>query len=262
MSLGAQNDRGNGLAESSYPIRGYPMRTLFNPIFRWLLPYTCVFCSAPGCDQQDLCQPCHDELPWLKHACPQCAQPYATHQTTHQICGNCLKDAPAYDSTLATFIYQNPVAHLIGGLKFHSQLVYARLLSKLLLTRLEQYYCAKKKPDIIIPMPLHKTRLQERGFNQAVELARPLAKAWKIPLSLHDCQRIRATSAQIELPAEQRRKNVKNAFQIRENFHADHVAIVDDVITTGSTVQELSLQLRRQGVKKIEVWSSAKTTIT
>ncbi|MGB6976389.1 MAG: double zinc ribbon domain-containing protein [Gammaproteobacteria bacterium] len=235
---------------------------MYNPIryiLEWLLPYTCVFCGAPGHEKLDLCKDCSKELPWLEHACPRCAQPYSAYQTDVQLCGTCLKDPPPYDNTIATFIYQKPVDYLIGGLKFHSQLVYARLLSELLLQSLNQHYQPSNRPQMIIPMPLHKTRLRERGFNQAVELARPIAKLWGIPISLHDCQRIRATPAQLELPAKQRRKNVKNAFQVQKNFHFEHVAILDDVITTGSTVQELSLQLRRQGVKKIDVWCCAKT---
>lgn len=231
------------------------------PLLAWLLPYTCVLCGARGYEELDLCNDCGKELPWLEHACSQCARPFPIYQTDTPSCGACLKDPPPYDNTIATFIYQKPVSYLIGGLKFHSQLVYARLLSQLLLHRLNQYYQPNNRPQMIIPMPLHKTRLRERGFNQAVELARPIAKAWNIPISLQDCQRIRATPAQIELPAEQRRKNVKNAFHIQKKFYFEHVAIVDDVITTGSTVQELSLQLRRQGVKKIDVWSCARTSM-
>jgi ComF family protein len=225
----------------------------------WLLPYTCVLCGAPGHEKLDLCKECSQELPWLEHACPQCAQIYPPYQMEQQLCGSCLKNPPPYDKTFAAFSYQKPLDYLISGLKFHSQLVYARLLGELLLKHLNQHYHPKKRPQIIIPIPLHKTRLRKRGFNQAVELARPIAKAWRIPISLHDCQRIRATPAQTELPAKQRRKNVKNAFEIRENFHIEHVTLLDDVITTGSTVQELSLQLRHQGVKKIDVWCCART---
>jgi ComF family protein len=114
-------------------------------------------------------------------------------------------------------------------------------------------------PQLIIPMPLHPLRLKERGFNQALELARPIAKRLGIPINNKSCERIRVTQAQSLIPAPQRLHNVENAFRVNENFQATNIAIIDDVITTGHTVNELSKVLRKREVEKITIWCCAKS---
>lgn len=113
-------------------------------------------------------------------------------------------------------------------------------------------------PQAIIPVPLHHKRQRDRGFNQALEIARPVARALKIPLNFKSCHRIRSTMAQSTLNAEKRRANIRGAFKIKEKLNIRHVAIIDDVITTGQTVNELSRMLRQHGVNNIEVWSIAR----
>lgn len=120
-------------------------------------------------------------------------------------------------------------------------------------------------PQIIIPIPLHPRRLRQRGFNQALEIAKPIAKKFHVPLDTAHCQRVRYTEAQTQIPAEHRGSNVKNAFVVDkkffcgENSNISHVAIMDDVVTTGHTVNELSRALRKAGVKTIDVWCCART---
>ena len=165
------------------------------PFINLVLPRCCVLCGVASNIEQDLCLTCATELPHLEtqHTCQQCAE---TLPTSGEHCGHCLKQPPAFDRTIALYHYQTPLTSLITRLKFSADLKQANLLGQLLTEKLLIFYQQQALPDIIIPMPLHIKRLQERGFNQSVELARPITKQLCIPLELHACQRIRATSAQ------------------------------------------------------------------
>ena len=123
--------------------------------------------------------------------------------------------------------------------------------------KLKQHYASRELPELIIPIPLHRKRLRQRGFNQAVELARPIAKQLGLSIDRTLCKRIKNTPAQITLEAKQRQQNMRNAFQIKPP-NLDYIAIIDDVMTTTSTVNELCKCLRKQGVKKIDVWVIAR----
>ncbi len=113
-------------------------------------------------------------------------------------------------------------------------------------------------PELIIPVPLHHARYRSRGFNQAIEISRPLSATLKIPMDNHAVKRIINTSSQSELHAKERHKNIRGAFQVKKAINAKHIAIIDDVITTGSTVTELAKVLKRAGVKRVDVWSFAR----
>jgi ComF family protein len=171
------------------------------------------------------------------------------------LCGRCLSQPPAYDRTYTPFIYQGAIRYLITHLKFGADYKNARLLGQLLA---EHLHDTAERPDCIIPIPLHKSRYRERGFNQAIEIARILSKELQIPLDLDSCIRHRDTPHQIALPAKQRRKNMKNAFSLRKPITAQHVAIIDDVMTTGTTAHELAVVLKKSGVAKVDVWVCAR----
>lgn len=174
------------------------------------------------------------------------------------LCGQCQQKPPPFERTIAPLIYQHPVADLIAGLKFHAKLQYGRMLATLLLGKILDS-ARTEMPQLLIPVPLHRKRLRERGYNQAVELARPLGRQLDIPLDLSSCRRVRATSSQSALHIKERRSNVRGAFQLAKEIAADHVALLDDVVTTGSTVAELARVLRRSGVKRVDVWALART---
>jgi ComF family protein len=149
------------------------------------------------------------------------------------------------------------VDHLVSGLKFNGRLADGRLLAALLGEHLE---AAKVPlPDLLIPVPLHRERLRERGFNQALELARPLGRRFDIPLDLHSIRRQRETAPQSGLERKARRRNLKGAFILTRELEAKHVALVDDVVTTGSTVSELARMLKRGGVQRVDIWALART---
>lgn len=234
---------------------------LITKIKNWLLPNTCVLCGNAAKRDLDLCVACEQELPWLTHACVSCALPLSKEVSVGRQCGTCLQQNLPFSSVLALFQYQSPVDRLITGLKFHQRLVYAKLLSELLERRLAVRYQSKPMPECVIPMPLHRDRLRERGFNQAVEIARPLVKKLGIKLDMKSCQRVRATLAQTSLPAKERQYNVKNAFYVNSTLYAKHVAILDDVVTTGHTVSELARVLNNAGVEQVDIWCCARTSM-
>jgi ComF family protein len=231
----------------------------------WLLPNACLLCLQKITDSAaKLCASCQAGLPWQPVACWICAYPLAVNTAeviNPPVCGQCLQNPPPFEFTYSALQYETPVDHWVLGLKFSQQLVYAKLLADLLLSRFPYQTDSPDKPELIISMPLHPQRLRERGYNQALEIARPLAKKLRIPLALKVCQRVIATVPQASIPAEERRKNVKQAFQVSPDLKARHVAIVDDVVTTGSTVAELARALREAGVKRIDVWCCARTRL-
>lgn len=213
----------------------------------------------------DICLGCQTDLPFQATACYRCALPlYGIAQDTAQessapLCGRCLNDPPSYDHTLSTFRYAHPVDHLIHDLKFNRKLAIARLLGELMAQELKKRI--RTPPQMIIPVPLHPTRLRERGYNQATELARPIARELNIPIDYRLCQRQRATAIQSDLPASERLRNVKGVFRVVKKLPVHHVAIVDDVMTTGATVTELAATLRHAGAEKIDVWVCARAAL-
>ncbi len=172
-----------------------------------------------------------------------------------QLCRKCISSPPAFDETIAPFIYQGEIRHLITNLKYGTQTKNARLLGLLLANHLKEN---AERPDLIIPVPLHKTRYRERGFNQTIEIASIISKTLNIPLDLSGCIRIENTPHQVALNAQQRQLNIKNAFSIISPIRAQHIAIIDDVLTTGSTVNELANSLKQVGVIRIDIWTCAK----
>ncbi len=198
-----------------------------------------------------MCEPCLADLPWLPKArCPVCALPGPGGTS----CGHCLKEVPAFTRTQAVFSYGFPVDRLIQRLKYQENLVLAPLLGTLLAQHLQN-----ELPDIWLPMPLHARRLKERGFNQAVEIARELAARTGIPMQAGWATRVRDTPPQAGLKREARKKNMRGAFACHENVAGLHVGIVDDVMTTGSTLDELAKTLKAAGAKDVSCVVVART---
>lgn len=224
----------------------------------WLIPHLCILCRNSTHRSQDLCLPCLQQLPILKHYCSICANILPVNSQTF-ICGHCLQETPPFNRTCGLFSYKPPIPKLILDLKFHHALTHARLFGELLAEKIQQdWYKNELLPDAIIPIPLHPKRLQERGFNQAIEIARPIANILKLPLLFTGISRIKSTDPQATLSAHARKNNIKNAFLIKPSFENQHIAVVDDVITTGSTVYEFCRQLRKKGAARISVWCCAR----
>lgn len=222
-----------------------------------ILPPTCILCGNLTRRSRNICLPCELDLPMLSHHCLQCAQ--FLRVTTENIrCGFCLKTPPAFDYTHALFPYVPPITQLIVKLKFQAKLNHARALSELLIERIPVWYREKTLPDVIVPVPLHVKRMRERGFNQALELARPAAKAFGIPLDINGVVRSKYTSAQSGLLAEERKKNIAHAFTAQGDYRGLTVAMVDDVITTGHTIRSIATVIKKQGAARIDVWCIAR----
>lgn len=214
------------------------------------MPPRCILCGSRGFANRDLCEACYLELPKNTPRCIQCASDFEGN-----FCLTCAKNSPAFDETLAPFWHHGAIRYLIIQLKFHAHYPCARLLGTLLADYLKQ---TAQLPDCIIPVPLHKNRYRERGFNQSIEIARVLSNRLKVPLDLKSCTRHRDTAHQVGLNAAQRNENIKNAFAVSANFQAKHVALIDDVMTTGSTVHELALALKMAGCERVQIWVCAK----
>lgn len=219
---------------------------------------TCILCGMSSRRKQDLCKKCEAELPWIEKSCFRCGQPLDNENITE--CGQCLQKIIPFDRTIALFHYKKPIDILIKGLKFTNKLIYARILGDLLGAKLQQSYKHDKPPDTIIPVPLHKKRLQERGYNQALEIARPIASKFNIPIDYQSCQKVKHTKAQASIPAQERLNNMQKAFVVSKKFCAKHIAIIDDVITTGATIRELSAAFRQHGAQTIDIWCCARTS--
>jgi ComF family protein len=224
-----------------------------NNIQKLIYPHRCLLCGAPGEGERDLCPACHAELPHNPVACRLCALPLSALE--EGLCGSCLKRPPPLDASTIPFRYAPPLDHLLLGLKFNQQLLNGRLLGGLLADAIAAG--GGELPDAILPVPLHPARLRERGYNQALELARPVAKRFGIPLLTGCVVRQKATAAQSSLEREARRRNIKGAFVVAGELPSS-IAIIDDVVTTGSTVSELARALRRAGAKRVVAWACAR----
>ncbi len=194
------------------------------------------------------CAACDADLPRLVVThCPICSLP-----TIGGVCGKCLKHPPSFDHTVAAFAYAFPVDKLIQAVKFSGQLTLVNQLADALVTKIE------KPVDAIVAMPLHPLRLKERAFNQSQLLAQRIRKRLNIPL-LNCCQRTRNTAPQSSLAWNERDKNIRQAFACSEDLSGKHIAIVDDVMTTGASIDELANTLKQAGAREVTAWIVART---
>ncbi len=181
-----------------------------------------------------------------------------TQESPVRICGQCLSDPPAFDRSLVATDYVPPIDTLVHDLKFRARLPLAQGFGQVLV---DVAGTALSPADILIPVPLSQERLELRGFNQALEIARPIAAVWKLPLLTDICVRTRNTSAQAELPLSQRRVNMRGAFAVRDRkaIENKHVLVIDDVMTTGHTLRELAACLKRHGAARVSNLVLART---
>lgn len=226
-----------------------PLRTALNRVAARLLPGSCLLCAADSAAGL-LCPACAADLPQLPATlCPQCGD----QTTLGERCGACLKDPPAFARTLALFRYEFPVDRLIQALKFGHQLPLAAWFG----ARLGQMLIAADH-DLVLPLPLHPSRLRTRGFNQSLEMARPVARALGVAIDPTLLSRTRATPPQAELPLKERARNVRGAFACAGNLAGKRVLLVDDVMTTGATLREAARILKLHGAGTITVAVAAR----
>jgi ComF family protein len=217
--------------------------------WRKQLTTPCLLCGIPALES-NLCTGCRADLPWLDaNHCSSCAHPLPAPG----LCGRCISEPPHYDSVVAACRYAFPLDGLIQAYKYNGRLVAGAALASLLANRVRQ------RPDLIVPIPLTTQRLRERGFNQALELARALGQQTGVPVNAQLCVKTRDTLPQTRLPWKERRKNIRGAFVVEGGVAGCHVAVVDDVLTTGATLSELARNLKRAGAATVTGYVIART---
>lgn len=239
-------------------------------IYQWLkiiqfflLPGVCIHCSRLSGRQRDLCQACEAGLPRIPQPCGRCGLDIPRCNPWHSYCGSCLSQPPPFQRLVAPLAYQPPLPGFITAFKYHERLVVGRELTMILADEIRVRYHGQPLPELLIPVPLHPKRLRQRGFNQSLEIARDLARLLDLPLFSRLAARCRKTDSQTGLNARQRRQNLRGAFSIPEpgKVKGKTIAIVDDVITTATTVSELSQTLLRAGAGQVHVWALARTPL-
>jgi ComF family protein len=226
-------------------------RPLLSAALRALLPERCVFCGVRARDGE-VCSDCLRDLPGRRRErCRVCAIPVAGAQ----VCGHCLRDPPSYSHSIAAADYRFPLDAAIARLKYGPDLSLLAPLARLLARAVRD----QPAPDMLVPMPLSAAGLRARGFNQATELARLVAREVGAPLSLTAAVRCKDTAPQASLPFDRRAGNVRGAFACEASVAGLRVTLLDDVMTTGATVEELARTLRRAGAADVGVWVLART---
>jgi ComF family protein len=218
-----------------------------------LMPRRCPFCGTrvPGVGCL-ICDGCMQDLPPNDPACRSCAMPIGA--ATEAVCAGCQLRPPPFTRSVVPFAYAYPLDAAIRAMKFRRRLYYLPAFAALLT---EAAAALPGDVDAVLPVPLHRLRLATRGFNQAFELARPVAAALNLPL-LHCIHRRRHTPYQSGLAPRERRRNLAGAFRLQGDVDADHVVIVDDVVTTGTTCAQLAVLLRQSGVRRVSVLALAR----
>jgi len=223
------------------------------PIFRAareLLAPDCALCGSRS-ERDIVCDRCERALPWLGSACVRCAAPLAHGGT----CGDCLHRPPPFDAASACFEYRYPLDRLVLRFKSSGDFAVGRWLAARMAHRVRD----AANPDCILPAPLGRARLRERGFNQSAEIARRIARELRIPLAIDAIEKLRDTPSQQGLTRRERRANLRGAFRCARCLAGRHVALVDDVVTTGATAEAIAAELRRAGAERISVWAVART---
>ncbi len=216
-----------------------------------LLPQRCILCGARA-DATQWCRGCLCDLPGAeRERCPVCAIAVPGGLR----CGPCVKRPPAFTRSVVAVDYAFPVDALIGRLKYGRDLTLIAPLAALLVAKA----AAEPAPDIVVPMPMSEGRLRERGFNQAVEIARAVSRRLRMPLAATGAQRLRDAPPQASLPLAQRGANVRGAFACSAALAGRRVVLVDDVMTSGASLHELALTLRRAGAAEVSCWVVART---
>ena len=222
--------------------------SIWRSILATLLPQDCLLCGSASRNDL-LCATCRADLPKLADArCPCCAEVSPAGGK----CDACLRQAPHFDATFAALSYQFPVDKLVQALKYRHRLAVAEFLARSMLQG------PRPTGDLLVPVPLSLARLRERGFNQAVEITRLLARTLSLPIELHGCARSRDTTPQATLPWKERRKNVRHAFECSIDLTGKSVIVVDDVMTTGATLDEFARCLKNHGALRVTNWVSAR----
>lgn len=219
------------------------------------LPSICVLCNQYHGGGFAVCADCMALLTPLGPACHHCALPLP--EDKFLVCGQCCKKKPCFDQAIAPYRFEGPLRTLLHDFKYHDGLYLSTFFAHAML---ESTPADIHQTQCLLPIPMHPKRLRQRGFNQAVELAKLLGRALKLPYDVSHCQKIINTVPQAELNGKQRRQNLKGAFCVQPSAYK-HITLIDDLLTTGSTANELAYCLKKQGVAHVDVWCCARVVL-
>ncbi len=241
-----------------YQVGSSALQSILQALDASLLPAQCALCG--GACAQVLCTPCREQyLGQLRPRCRRCANPL---DDVSVLCGRCLRHPPAYNATITAADYAAPVDQLLLQLKFGARLALAPLFAQLLAEAVQRQ-ADWQAPQWLCPVPLGPARLAERGFNQALEIARPLARQLAIPLLPRLAIRVRETRAQSGVAPRERKANLARAFVVAPEYAArvdgGHVGVVDDVMSSGHTVDALAAAFKRHGAARVTILVMART---
>lgn len=219
---------------------------------KFRLPAICGLCNHYHSNQLAICDECIGLLRPLGPSCDYCAQPLP--DDVFLVCGRCCRKKPYVDKVITAYCFDEPLRTLIHEFKYREGLHLLSFLTTLMLQALpKECY----QTECLMPVPMHRMRLRQRGFNQAAELTKQLARTLKLPYELSLCKKNVNTLPQAGLSASERQKNLRNAFQAAP-IHYKHITLIDDLFTTGSTANELARTLKGQGVARVDLWCCAR----
>lgn len=221
----------------------------------WRMPAVCVLCRQYHRGVLAICQPCMDLLQPIRHSCNICRLPLIDEKRL--LCAQCLNKKPSFNQVISHYLFEEPLRTLIHIFKYQETLGLAPFLLRLMLDAKPPIY----QPDCLVPVPMHSKKLKQRGFNQAVELTKRIAKHLDISYDLNLCKKTDNTEKQVSLSLKKRKLNLLKAFVANSNTYK-HVTIIDDLLTTGSTANALALCLKETGVERVDVWCIARTGLS
>lgn len=229
-------------------------------VYIWLESVqTCLLCDEPADSACPICMACENDLPWLIDQCDHCALPLPMSGLT---CAQCTHQPPAFNAVVAPWLYDFPIDALVTRFKHQGKWPLGRLLAQLLGQTLQHRFDqGLPRPDILVPVPLAAKRMRQRGYNQAAMLAHWLSHPLQLPVDERLIERVKDTPAQQGLDAKARKRNLRDAFILRDasRIRAKHVALIDDVLTTGSTADALTRLLISAGASTVDVYCLART---
>ena len=222
-------------------------------LLEWVAPPCCLLCRLEVEYRHGLCQGCWAKLPVNEIHCERCALPMA-HES---LCGHCQRCPPVFDSVIAPLCYQDPIDQMLCALKYHQQLSFARTAAGLITDTVRE--SGEPRPDLLVGVPMTHRAVRKRGLNQAVFLARLIGRQLGIPVKSTLIKKLRETDRQSTLNASKRQRNLKGAFHCKGSLEDKHIALVDDILTTGATANEISKVLKVAGANRVDIWVCART---
>ena len=219
------------------------------------IPTICTLCQHHHRDHDAICKSCAQYLKPITHPCQICCRPLPSQDFL--LCGLCLKKKPHFDRAIIHYLFEEPLRSLLHALKYENALYLRRFLAQLML---DAYDTRISQADCLIPIPLHPARMRQRGFNQAAELTKIIARKINLPYNNKLCHKVTNTLPQVGLNGKARQTNLRHSFEVKKSTY-QHVILIDDLMTTGSTANELAWSLKQQGVKRVDVWCCARATL-